>query len=63
MGSLISGILLNKWTSTAGVGAIVAAATSIYHSWPNVDMTQAGIVFTGLVGLFGKDFNVSGTLK
>lgn len=63
MGSFISNILLNGKTSTMGAGALMAAIVSIYKTWPMVDMTQVGIVFAGLTGLVGKDFNVSGQGK
>jgi hypothetical protein len=63
MGNLLSSILLNGKTSTLGAGALATAAMSIYKTWPMVDMSQVGIIFAGLTGLFSKDYNVSGTGK
>jgi hypothetical protein len=61
--SILSAILLNGKTSAMGAGAVATALASIYKTWPMVDMTQVGVIFAGLTGLFAKDHNVSGTGK
>jgi hypothetical protein len=67
MSNFVSNILLNGKTTTAGGAGIIAACIALVHGYPDMPIgtvwTDLGIVFTGLVGIFSKDYNVSGTGK
>lgn len=59
MSNFISGLILNYKTTSAGIGAIIAAGVALAHGYPDMTLGQAwtdiGVIASGLIGIFSPD--------